>query len=141
MLDTHQVRKPIVEPDGRLTDGKGADVVIDTTGSPVLMNNALLCLAQRGRLAYIAAPRKGSTDFTFDMKHVYREEKIIIGCNSVLSELSETATDLETMTAGFENGSLQAPKERDLETIRIEDAVDVYKMMGNSQGKKFVIVF
>src|SRR5580704_2157680 len=101
------------------------------------MNNALLCLAPRGRLAYIAAPREGSTDFTFDMKHVYREEKIIIGCNSVLAEPPDTAADLETMRAGFENGSLQAPKETDLETIGIEDAVDAYKVMGNSKGKKF----
>jgi NADPH:quinone reductase len=139
--DVNLVTDPELKTVKSLTDGKGADVVIDTTGSPVLMNNALLCMAPRGRLAYIAAPRQGSTDFTFDMKHVYREEKIIIGCNSVLSSLLETATDLETMTAGFENGSLQAPKETDLETIRIEDAVDVYKMMGNGWRKKFVIVF
>jgi NADPH:quinone reductase len=139
--DVNLVTDPELKAVKSLTDGKGADVVVDTIGSPVLMNNALLCLAPRGRLAYIAAPRKGSTDFTFDMKHVYREEKILIGCNSVLAELHETATDLETMTAGFENGSLQVPKETDLEKIRIEDAVDVYKMMGNWQGKKFVIVF
>jgi NADPH:quinone reductase len=140
-MDVNLVTDPELKAVKSLTDGKGVDVVVDTTGSPVLMNNALMCLAPRGRLAYIAAPRKGPTDFTFDMKHVYREEKIIIGCNSVLAGLPETATDLETMTAGFENGSLQAPKETDLEKIRIEDAVDVYKMMGNWQGKKFVIVF
>jgi NADPH:quinone reductase len=139
--DVNLVTDPELKAVKSLTDGKGADVVVDTTGSPVLMKNALLCLAPRGRLAYISAPRKGSTDFTFDMKHVYREEKIIIGCNSVLAEQPETATDLETMTAGFENGSLQAPKESDLETIRIEDAVDAYKMIGNGQRKKFVIVF
>jgi NADPH2:quinone reductase len=139
--DVNLVTDPELKAVKSLTDGKGADVVVDTAGSPILMNNALMCLAPRGRLAYIAAPRKGSTDFRFDMKHVYREEKIIIGCNSVLAGLPETATDLETMTAGFENGSLQAPKETDLETIRIEDAIDVYKMMGNCQGKKFVIVF
>ena len=139
--DVNLVTDPELKAVKSLTDGKGADVVVDTTGSPVLMSNALLCLAPRGRLAYISAPRKGSTDFTFDMKHVYREEKIIIGCNSVLTELPETATDLETMRAGFENGSLQAPEETDLETIRIEDAVDAYKMIANGQGKKFVIVF
>jgi NADPH:quinone reductase len=139
--DVNLATDPELKAVKSLTDGKGADVVVDTTGSPVLMNNALLCLAPRGRLAYIAAPRKGSKDFTFDMEHVYREENMIIGCNSVLVGLPETVTDLETMTAGFENGSLQAPKETDLEKIRIEDAVDAYKMMGNGQRKKFVIVF
>jgi len=139
--DINLMMDPELKTVKSLTDGKGADVVVDTTGSPPLMNNALLCLAPRGRLAYIAAPRKGLTDFTFDMKHVYREEKCIIGCNSVLTEQPETARDLETMRAGFENGSLQAPKETDLETIKIEDAVDAYKMMGDGRGKKFVIVF
>jgi NADPH:quinone reductase len=139
--DVNLTADPELKAVKNLTDGNGADVVVDTTGSPALLNNALLCLAPRGRLAYIAAPRKGSTDFTFDMKHVYREEIMIIGCNSVLTALPETAKDLETMRTGFEDGSLQAAKETDLATIRIEDAVDAYERMRNGQGKKFVIVF
>lgn len=112
--DVNLAADPELKAAKSLTDGKGPHVVVDTTGSLALMNAALLCLAPRGRLAYIAAPRKGSTDFTFDLNQVYREEKVIIGCNSVLAELHETAIELKDMTAGFENGSLQAAKETEL---------------------------
>ena len=140
--DVNLATDPELKAAKRLTGGKGPDVVVDTIGSPALMNAALLCLAPRGRLAYISAPRKGSTDFTFDLRQVYREEKVIIGCNSVLAELPETAADLKEITAGFENGSLQAAKDTELETIRIDDAVDAYERIRSGQGgKKFVVVF
>lgn len=140
--DVNLAADPELKAAKSLTDGKGPDVVIDTTGSLALMSAALLCLAPRGRLAYVSAPRKGSTDFTFDLTHVYREEKVIIGCNSVPAELSETAVELKGMTKGFENGILQAAKETELEIIKIEDAVDAYERMRNGRGgKKFVIVF
>ncbi|CAD6594436.1 MAG: hypothetical protein ASARMPRED_009438, partial [Alectoria sarmentosa] len=122
--DVNLAADPELKAAKSLTDGKGPDVVVDTTGSLALMNAALLCLAPRGRLAHILAPRKGSTDFTFDVEQVYREEKAIIGCNSVLAELPETAIELKAMTAGFENGSLRAANEAELETIGIENAVD-----------------
>lgn len=140
--DVNLAADPELKAAKSLTDGKGPDVVVDTIGSLALMNAALLCLAPCGRLAYISAPRKGSTDFTFDLEQVYREEKVIIGCNSVLAELPETGIELKAMTAGFENGSLRAANEAELETIGIENAVDTYEIMRNGPGgKKFVIVF
>lgn len=140
-MDVNLASDPELQGVKNLTYGKGPDVVIDTVGSPPLMNAALRCLAPRGRLAYISAPRKGSTDFTFDMKELYREEKSIIGCNSVLEGIAETATDLKGMTVGFEDGSLEPPDEKGLELVRIGDAIDAYEKMGNGQRKKFVIVF
>ena len=124
-----------------LTDGKGPDVIFDTTGSPALMNAALLCLAPRGRLSYISAPKKGPTSFTIDMKQMYREEKMLIGCNSVLAGLSETAMDLKAMTTAFESEQLLVTKEDDLEKVYIEDAINAYNMVRNGGGKKYVIVF
>ena len=127
--DVDLAKDPGMEAAKRLTDGKGPDVVVDTIGSPSLMNTALMCLAPRGRLAYISAPKKGSTDFTFDMKQMYRDEKIIIGCNSVLEEMPETAKDLDGMRAGFEDGSLQASRETELIAVNIENAVDAYEKL------------
>jgi NADPH2:quinone reductase len=124
-----------------LTHGHGADVVVDAVGSPELMSNALLALAERGRFSYISAPKKGSTEFTFDMKELYREEKMIIGCNSALSSLQETASELNGMTTHFESGGLQVASEKDLELIGIENAVEAYESLKNGERKKFVIVF
>lgn len=124
-----------------LTDGKGVDVVIDTTGQASLMKAAITSLAPRGRLSYISAPRTGSTDLTFDTKSLYRQEQAIIGCNSVMSSLSETASDLQDMTQHFEDGQYQATEDNKLDRIRLEDAVSVYESLGNARGKKFVIVF
>jgi NADPH:quinone reductase-like Zn-dependent oxidoreductase len=138
-VDVNLTTDPELSTVKSLTEGKGVDVVIDTTGSPALMRAALRVLAPRGRLVYISAPKEGSTDFTFDMKQLYREEKMIIGCNSLLQTLPEAAKELGGLTPGFEDGSLQAPNESDIETIRIEDAVNVYQTKGNS--KKIVISF
>jgi len=124
-----------------LTNGHGADVVIDTVGSPELMSSALHCMAQRGRLSYISAPRKGSTEFTFDMKELYRDEKMIIGCNSTLSSLQDTAEGLRGIMAPFEAGQLQVANEKDLESIGIEKSVEAYEGLKNGERKKFVIVF
>ena len=141
--DVNTASDPEMKALEHLTDGKGPDVVVDTTGSPKLLNAALLRMAPRGRLSYIAAPRQGSTDFTFDMHKLYREEKMIIGCNSVLAKLSETAKDLEIIRAGFEDGRIQAPRDSDLEKVGVHQAVDAYESMmrGEAVGKKFVIVF
>ena len=140
--DVNTATDPELKAAKSLTGGKGPDIVVDTTGSLAMMKAGLHCLAPRGRLAYISAPRKGSTDFTFDLKQVYREEKVIMGCNTARQELSEAAVEMKSMTAEFENGCLQAAKETDLEKIRIEDAAYAYEMMKDGQGrKKFVIVF
>ena len=139
--DVNLATDPELKSAKTLTNGKGPDIVIDTTGSPTLVKAALLCMATRGRLSYISSPRKGSTDFTFDMKQLYREEKSLIGCNSVLAALSETAMDLRAMKAAFESENLHVPKEDELEKVHIDDAVKAYDSVRNGDGKKYVIVF
>ena len=66
--DVNLAADPKLKAARSLTDGKGPDVVVDSTGSVAMINAALLCLAPRGRLAYMPAPKKGWTDFRFDLK-------------------------------------------------------------------------
>ena len=76
--------------------------------------------------------------FQVRFEKVYRDEKVIIGCNSVLEELPETAVDLMRISEWFENGNLQVPKETELEPVGVEGAV---QLMRNGQGRnKFEIV-
>jgi NADPH:quinone reductase len=139
--DINLARDPEMKTVKSVTGGKGPDVIIDTTGSLDLMKGGLQCLAPRGRLAYISAPRVGSTDCSFDMKHIYREEKTLIGCNSVLSRLTDTAKDLAAMRLGFESGKFRVVEEEKLKKISIENAVDAYNSTKTSSSKKIVIVF
>ncbi|KAF2157087.1 GroES-like protein [Myriangium duriaei CBS 260.36] len=136
--DVNTATDPTLQKAKELTGGQGPDVVFEATGSTELMHAGLQILAPGGRLSFISAPRKGSTDFTFDMKQLYREEKIIIGCNSVRSKISDTAKDLTLTTSAFEMGDLQAPTESSLEQIEIDHAVEAYQ---SGAAKKFVIVF
>ena len=136
--DVNTAADPSLQKARELTGGQGPDMVFETTGSPDLMHAALQVLAPGGRLSFISAPRTGSTEFTFDLKQLYREEKVIVGCNSVRSTIADTAKDLALIAPAFETGNLQPPGEDTLELIDIDHAVDAYR---SGSSKKFVIVF
>ena len=141
-VDVNLVSDPEMLSVNHLTKGRCPDIAVDTTGSPDLMHAALKCLAPGGRLSYISAPRTGSTDFTFDLLHVYREQKSIVGCNSVSQDQSETARELTSMYEGFENGSLEAANDDSFPKISLQEAPDAYAlMMSGGARKKYVIVF
>ena len=122
-----------------LTSGKGVDVVVDTTGDPVLMHHALKVLAVRGRLAYVAAPRTGSTSFSFDMKALYRAEHSLVGCNSLQYTAEDTGTILRELTEGFENGSYKVTAEEALHLVSIDEAAEAYRAVHKKDGRKFII--
>lgn len=121
-----------------LTGGKGPDVVVDTTGDPGLMQAALGVLSHGGRLVFIAAPRSGSTDFTFDMKSLYRQEQSIVGCNSLSYSLEDMAAELRAIALLFQSGQLVPTAEEELIQVDLESAIDVYK--ASSRGK-YIIEF
>lgn len=122
-------------------EGKGVDVVIDTTGDPQILDAALKLLAHGGRLVFIAAPRSGSTDFTFDLKNLYRNEQEIIGCNSLSYSAAELATVLQAMQQLFEEDELKAPAEEQLVVMDLDTALEVYENPKKFGKSKAVIVF
>lgn len=136
--DVNTASDPEFKKAMELTGGKGVDVIFETTGSPQLMHAALGVLAQGGRLPFIAAPRTGSRDFTFDMKDLYRNDNSIVGVNSLNVSIQGTATDLAKMTTAFDKGDLKAPEDSSFEIIGIDQAVDAYK---SGSKKKFIIQF
>ncbi|KAF1349095.1 hypothetical protein BDV97DRAFT_370300 [Delphinella strobiligena] len=121
-----------------LTGGKGPDVVVDTTGDPALMQAALGVLSHGGRLVFIAAPRSGSTDFSFDMKSLYRQEQSIVGCNSLSYSIEDMAAELRVIAPLFQSGQLVATAEDQLTKFDLESAINVYKA---SSRAKCVIEF
>jgi NADPH2:quinone reductase len=122
-----------------LTEGKGVDIIIDTVGMPSLTSASVKKLARGGRLAFIAAPRSGSTDLGIEMVDFYRKEKTLIGCNTLLYSVEELAKELTGMVSKFESGVLQGSKPGEWKEMTLEDGVAAYEKASQRTGK-FVIV-
>jgi len=139
--DINTVKDPSLSGAKALTNGKGFDVIVDTVGQPALTQAAVEALGQGGRLSFIAAPRTGSTEMTVDMKEMYREEKILVGCNSLKYSVEYMAAELAEMTASFEKEVLTASKDGAWTSVPLENAVEAYEKLAAKKTKeKFVIV-
>jgi NADPH2:quinone reductase len=111
------------------------DIVIDTVGDPTLMRAALDVLAVRGRISFIAAPRTGSTEGTFDMKNLYRREASIIGCNSLKYTVDEMGDVLRKLAPSFESGALKTEQDERLIKVGLgNDALDAYAKIKSRAG-------
>ncbi len=138
--DVNTAKDPELTVVDVLTGGKGMDVVIDTVGYPALTKAAVSKLGRGGRLAFIAAPKTGSTEMSFDMLDFYRKEKTLIGCNSLLHSVEEFAELMKDMTLSFENGEYQATGEGEWSHVKLEDGVEAYEKAKERGAGKFVLV-
>ena len=138
--DVNTAKDPELAAVDALTGGKGVDVVIDTVGQPALTRAAVLKLGRGGRLAFIAAPRTGASDLQIGMLDFYREEKTVVGCNTLHYSAEECAVLLRDMTMGFERVNLKAAEVGEWTEVRLEDGVVVYKKAQQRGAGKFVFV-
>ncbi|CAH0045898.1 unnamed protein product [Clonostachys solani] len=108
----------------KLNDGKGVDVVVDTVGQISLMKAAVEALAVRGRYAWIAAPRDGSSpEFPLDIFQAYRKEIELIGCNTAIKSKADVAEEMETLAEWFNTGLLKTSDEEDVELVSLDEAI------------------
>jgi NADPH:quinone reductase len=138
--DVNTAADPELKKLDELTGGKGVDVVVDTVGQPALTKAAVAKLGRGGRLAFIAAPRTGSTELGLEMVDFYRKEKAVVGCNTLVYTVEEFAEELKVLGPKFEDGSLQAAKPGEWNEAKLEDGVQAYVKAGQRGGGKFVIV-
>lgn len=136
--DICTARDPELKALSTLTQGRGVDVIIDTVGVPVLMEAAIGKLAHGGRMAFIAAP--GDLQLVIDLKSFYRQEKSLVGCNSLSYSAEEMAKEMTAMTAEFEKGTLVPPDEKTWTKIGLDQALDAYAKAGLKGAGKYVIV-
>lgn len=129
---------PEPSPVDALTEGRGADVVVDTVGQPLLTKTAISKLA-RGRLAFIAAPRTGITDLAFDMTDSYRKGKTVISCNTLLYYVEEFAQLMKAMTPSFEKADLKPGRESEWTHVDSGNGVDAYGKAKQRGAGKFII--
>ena len=138
--DVNTASDPELKKLDELTGGKGVDVVVDTVGQPALTKAAVAKLGRGGRLAFIAAPRVGSTELGVEMVDFYRKEKELVGCNTLLYTVEDFAEELKGLSSKFEDGSLKAAKPREWNEAQLEDGVQTYEKASQRGGGKFVIV-
>ena len=124
----------------QLTNGKGVDIIVNTVGDIALQTSALAVLAPYGRLSYISAPRAGSTEFSFDLTSFYRKQLSILGNNSLLMSLEESAQSLKELVPLFEQGKLQVIGEEKLKKISVEEGVDAYADLSKGSRTKYMIL-
>lgn len=111
------------------TEGKGVDVIVDTVGDTALMQAALNQIANRGRYAFIAAPRGSDIDPTFHLNllRAYRKSIELIGCNSVDLTTSELNTALSVLKDWLDKGHLIPRGEDSIESVQLSHADVAYQ--------------
>jgi NADPH2:quinone reductase len=119
---------------------KGIEAVIDTVGIPSMTRAAIDdCLAVRGRLVYIIAPKgEDVPELTFSMRTFYRQEKSVIGVNSVAHPIAEMGELLRDLKDVFESGQwTRGVRSEEWERVKLEDAVTAYQ--SKDKAKKYVV--
>ena len=87
-----------------LTDGRGADLVLDCVGGP-LFEPSLLSLGMGGRHLVIVS--KGLRRVTFDLTDFYHNKQQIHGVDSLGLTGQEIAAIMDQLAPGFEAGALR----------------------------------
>jgi NADPH:quinone reductase-like Zn-dependent oxidoreductase len=119
---------------GRLTQGKGADIVFDSVGG-IMFEPALLSLGHHGRLIEISSTGKRRVDF--DVVDFYHKELKIIGADSRKLDVVASSRLMTDLVAGFEQGHYQPP----IVAARypLEKAQDAYAAVEKGTAGKVVL--
>jgi NADPH:quinone reductase len=123
-----------------LTEEKGVDLVIDTSGATELMERAMNILGKGGRYAFISAGR-GSPELHINAAQMYRRSQTLLGVNSGTVTIQETAEIMRQIGKMWEEGKMEPPFEEGLEEVTLDKGVEVYKDTLKFTGKKCVFVF
>ena len=107
-----------------------------SAGAVALKKTAIAVLAPYGRLSTITAPRQGSTQLSVDILDLYRKQISLIGCNTAGESQQAINALLKELVAGFEDGSLKAPDEKEFTVLPLDRALEAYE----GKAKKAVIV-
>jgi NADPH:quinone reductase-like Zn-dependent oxidoreductase len=93
----------LAEVAGAMTEGKGADVVFDTSG--FMFAESIEAAAIGGRVGVISAPADGKS--TFNLRSVYRKELRVCGVDTRRLDVAACAKLLGEMRVGFESGNFK----------------------------------
>lgn len=117
-----------------LTDGRGADIVFNTVGSPYYTAGAA-ALGKGGRMILIATIDRA---VPFDIFAFYRGRHTYFGIDTLALSTAESCDRLDAMRDGFESGALKpydiAP------TLSLDDARQAYANVLGATRDRLVFV-
>ncbi len=138
--------KDFVQAVKNSTGGKGADVVIEVTGSPGAMQQALESVARRGRIILLGCTRNPVESVDF-YKYVHRPGVSIIGAHTDVRPEHDSAPgywtmqdDLKTLLRLLAAGRIQV-KPMVHGQVLPEEAPDVYRRLAEDSGSILGYVF
>jgi NADPH:quinone reductase len=117
-----------------LTDGKGADLVLDAVGGS-MFEPSLKSLRWGGRQIAITSGKDRRV--SFDLVDFYHNRSQLIGVDSVKFTGPEIAAMMNQLRAGFEEGHLHGPA---VSTWPMERAVEAYETVERGTRTKQVLV-
>lgn len=119
-----------------LTDGRGADVVLDTVGGP-MFEPALQSLGAGGR--QVAITSTPDRRVSFDLIDFYHHELRLIGVDSMKLTARDVGEIADELLQGFETGALRTPV---LEAVPFTQAVTAYEAVASGKNRsKYVLTF
>jgi NADPH:quinone reductase-like Zn-dependent oxidoreductase len=117
-----------------LTDGRGADLVLDTVGS-ALFEPALRSLRYDGRMVGLHG---GPEPVTFDLNEIYSRQLHVTGLATVFYDGAHVARIFDQFRALFDHGLLAPPA---VKTWPLEDSAEAYQtVIDGSAGIKQVLL-
>jgi NADPH:quinone reductase-like Zn-dependent oxidoreductase len=123
-----------------LTDGKGVDLVIDTSGATELMERAINILGKGGRYAFVSAGR-GSPELRINAAQLYQRSQTLTGVNSGTVTIQETAEILREVSKMWEEGKMEPPSKEGIKEVTLDKGVEIYEDVMKITGTKYVFVF
>jgi NADPH:quinone reductase len=117
-----------------LTDGKGADLVLDAVGG-AMFEPSLKSLRYRGRHIAIASGKDRRV--SFDLIDFYHNESRLIGVDTMKLTGPEIAGIMNNLRPGFEGGGFQAST---VTRWPFDRAIEAYKALEQGSRAKYVLV-
>jgi NADPH:quinone reductase len=114
-----------------MTQGRGADVVFDTSGQ--LFAESVEAAAMRGRVVVISAPADGKA--TFNLRNLYRKELTVRGVDTRPIDVVAGAKLLSQMRGGFESGRFKVHLGQ---SRPLAAAVEAYVLSGGGKGRFYL---
>jgi len=124
------IREAVLE----LTDGRGADLVLDTIGGALFVP-ALRSLRYDGRMVGLHG---GTEPVTFDLNEIYSRQLHVTGLATVFYDGAHVARIFDQFRALFDHGLLDPPA---VKTWPLEKAAEAYQtVLDGSAGIKQVLL-
>jgi L-iditol 2-dehydrogenase len=122
----------VVDAIAKLTDGRGADVVVTAAASGAAQEQAVQMAARQGRISFFGGLPKDRPTITLDSNLVHYRELTIVGANGSSPAHNREALDL------IASGAVPVA---DLitHTLPIERALDAFEIVARGEGIKVTV--